>query len=49
MEDHGIDATERNWNAIAKIYLRQYKSYLQRQAYHAKKDATDESVENPQN
>lgn len=49
MEDNGIDTTERNWNAIAKIYLRQYKSYLQRQAYHAKKDAASaESVENSQ-
>ena len=49
MEDKGIDTTERNWNAIAKIYLRQYKSYLQRQTYNAKKDATADSVENPQN
>lgn len=28
MEAHGIDLTETNWNAIAKIYQRQRSNYL---------------------
>lgn len=33
MEAHGIESTETNWNAIAKIYQRQYKNYLERRLY----------------
>ena len=31
MEAHGIEITDTNWNTIAKIYIRQYKNYLQRE------------------
>ena len=36
MEAHGIEITDTNWNSIAKIYIRQYKNYLQREAYKRK-------------
>ena len=36
MEAHGIELTETNWNTIAKIYIRQYKNYLQREQYKRK-------------
>ena len=36
MDAHGIELTETNWNTIAKIYIRQYKNYLQREQYKKK-------------
>ena len=36
LEAHGIEITDTNWNSIAKIYIRQHKNYLQREAYKRK-------------
>lgn len=37
MENHGIECTDRNWNAIAKIYQRQYYNYYYRKKYRESK------------
>ena len=36
MDALGIELTETNWNTIAKIYIRKYKNYLQREQYKKK-------------
>lgn len=38
MEQNGIELTDTNWNAIAKIYQRQYYNYYYRKYYHERKD-----------
>ncbi len=49
METHGIEATETNWNTIAKIYLRKrnvYREQKRREEKRLEQEKNNETINN---